>query len=190
VGQPEPQSRQATGVKIGEVTPDSAVIWTRRTLRAGRLADGILRRGAGKNARAPEPGEDVNRFEGSCPGGNGYVRLVIEPASGRGRKQTLDWVEVAPEQDYTHQFRIAGLQPATAYRYFVETREGRGDRADSPFGGQFSTAPPTDSRVPAHFALISCQKYSETDRPDGFHMYEALSRVKPAFFVSCGDNVY
>jgi alkaline phosphatase D len=37
---------------------------------------------------------------------------------------------------------------------------------------------------------MSCQKYSQTDRPDGFHIYESLERVKPEFFVSCGDNVY
>ena len=80
--QEDTQSRQATGVKIGEVTPDSAVIWARRTASASRLADGILRRGAGKNARAPRQGEDVNRFEGACPGGSGYVRLIVEPAAG------------------------------------------------------------------------------------------------------------
>ena len=44
-GQEDSQSRQATGVKIGEVTSDSAVIWTRLTASANRLADGIVRRG-------------------------------------------------------------------------------------------------------------------------------------------------
>ena len=189
-GRQDPQSRQASGVRIGEMTPDSAVIWTRRTASANRLADGILRRGAGKNARAPQPGEDVNRFEGACPGGNGYVRLIIEPVSGRGPKRSFDWVEVNPERDYTHQFRVPGLEPATSYRYVVETREGRTKRVDSPLGGQFRTAPTAGSDAPVHFALTSCQKYSETDRRDGFHMYEALERVRADFFVSCGDNVY
>jgi alkaline phosphatase D len=57
-------------------------------------------------------------------------------------------------------------------------------------GGQFRTAPPLASPAPIYFALTSCQKYSETDRPDGFHMYDSLERLKPDFFVSCGDNVY
>jgi alkaline phosphatase D len=188
--QPASESRQATGIKIGEVTPDSAVIWTRRTATAGRLADGILRRGAGKNARAPLPGEDVNRFEGACPGGAGDVRLIVEATSGRARKKTLDWVEVSSEQDYTHHFRVSGLKPATAFRYFVETRAGRGKRVDAAFGGQFRTAPLSATAAPVHFALTSCQKYSETDRPDGFHVYDSLQRLKPDFFVSCGDNVY
>ena len=42
---------------------------------------------------------------------------------------------------------------------------------------------------PIYFALTSCQKYSETDRADGFHIYESLQRAAPNFFVSCGDNV-
>src|SRR5688572_10627076 len=108
--QEDTQSRQATGVKVGEVTPDSAVIWARRTTSANRLADGILRRGAGKNARAPAPGEDVNRFEGACPGGSGYMRLIVEPVASRGRKRTFDWVEVNPDRDYTQQFRLSGLE--------------------------------------------------------------------------------
>ena len=187
--QPEAQTRQATGVKVGEVTPDAAVIWTRRTASAGRLVDGILRKGAGKNARAPEPGADVNRFEGACPGGDGYIRLIVEAASGRSRKKTSSWMDVNPEQDFTYQFRVSGLEPSTVYRYVVETR-GDSKRVDSPVGGRFRTAPAESVAVPIHFALTSCQKYSETDRPDGFHMYEALAKVNADFFVSCGDNVY
>jgi alkaline phosphatase D len=189
-GQQDSQSRQATGVKIGEVTPDSVVIWARRTASANRLADGIVRRGAGKNASAPQPGQDVNRFEGACPGGNGYMRLIVEPVSGRGRKRTIDWVELNPDRDYTEHFRVSGLEPASSYRYIVESREGRSRRVDAPLGGQFRTAPAVASNAPIHFALTSCQKYSETDRPDGFHMYESLAKVNADFFVSCGDNVY
>lgn len=189
-GQQDAQSHQATGVKIGEVTPDSAVIWARRTAGANRLADGILRKGAGKNAQPPEPGADVGHFEGACPGGTGYMRLLVEPVAIRGRKHTSDWVEVNPDNDYSYQFRITGLEPASLYRYTVETREAKGRRADAPLGGSFRTAPPASLDAPIHFALTSCQKYSETDRPDGFHMYESLRKVKADFFVSCGDNVY
>jgi alkaline phosphatase D len=99
-------------------------------------------------------------------------------------------VEVNPDTDYTHQFRISGLSPATAYRYSVETREARGKKEDAPLQGTFRTAPVAASDAPIYFALTSCQKYSQTDRPDGFHMYESLGRLKPDFFVSCGDNVY
>jgi alkaline phosphatase D len=164
---PDAGSTQATGIKIGEVTSESAVIWTRRTAKAGRLTDGIVRRGGGKNAIPPEPGADPNVFEGACPGGNGYVRLVVEPVSSRGRKRTFGWEEVNPADDFVRQFRVDGLDPAAGYRFSVETREARGKREDSPLTGEFRTAPIATADVPIYFALTSCQKYSETDRPDG-----------------------
>ena len=39
------ESRQATGVRVGEVTTDSAVVWMRVTAQAARNKDGIVRRG-------------------------------------------------------------------------------------------------------------------------------------------------
>lgn len=189
-GKQETSFRQATGVRIGEVTPDSAVIWTRRTSGSERLVDGILRKGSGKNAIPAKPEEDVNSFEGACPGGKGYVRLVVEPAAGRRGRRTLEWIELNSDHDYTHQFRVSGLTPATAYRFSVETRETRSKREDAPLTGEFRTAQTSAGKTPVYFALTSCQKYSETDRPDGFHIYDSLQRLKPDFFVSCGDNVY
>jgi alkaline phosphatase D len=177
-------------VKVGEITPDSAVIWTRRTARATRLDEGIPRRGDGKQAAAPQPGEDVSKFEGACPGGAGYTRVVIEPVSGRGRKRALDWVEGNPELDFAQQFRVSGLEPGASYRFAVETRAARGKREDAAITGEFRTAPPSSSNAPVRFALTSCQKYCKMDRADGFQIYKSLERLKPDFFVSCGDNVY
>ena len=39
------ESHQATGVKVGEVTPSSALIWARLTAHPARNAEGPLRRG-------------------------------------------------------------------------------------------------------------------------------------------------
>ncbi len=39
------ESRQATGVKVGEVTDQSAIVWVRLTDKASRRRDGIERRG-------------------------------------------------------------------------------------------------------------------------------------------------
>jgi alkaline phosphatase D len=183
-------TRQATGIRIGEVTPESAVIWTRRTAAANRLADGVLRRGHAPNARVAAPGEDVNRFEGACPGAAGYVRVRLEPASGTGRRQTLDWAELRDSADYAHQFRLEGLRPATQYRIAVETRATRGGREDEPLTGSFRTAPRPDDAAPVRFILASCQMYCRMDRTDGFSIYEAMAKAQPDFFLSCGDNVY
>src|SRR5262245_11630194 len=92
-GAPHIESRQATGLKIGEITPTSAIIWTRRTARSSRLNDGILRKGHAPNARPPAPDENVDCFEGACPGADGWMRVSVEPRSAKGGRRTLDWVE-------------------------------------------------------------------------------------------------
>ena len=42
----DPDSRQATGLKVGEVSSTGAIVWMRVTAAATRQADGELRRGA------------------------------------------------------------------------------------------------------------------------------------------------
>ncbi|MEZ5393525.1 MAG: alkaline phosphatase D family protein [Bryobacterales bacterium] len=187
---PPSNTRQASGVRVGELTPTSVVLWTRRTTAASRLADGIPRIAKAPEAKPVQPGEDITKFEGACPGAEGAVRVHLEPASARGRRRTLEWVEVRPEADHTHQFRIDGLEPDTEYVFAVETRGAAGKRADDSLTGRFRTAPREDAAAPVHFALSSCQIYCRQDRPDGFAIYRAIEKRKPAFLLSSGDNVY
>lgn len=182
--------RQATGVRVGEITPESAVVWTRRTASASRLADGIVRKGHAPAAKPVKPEEDVNKFEGACPGAEGSVRLRVEAAGGRGKRKTLGWVDVKADSDYTHQFRLQGLTADTEYTFAVETRGAAGKRADDILTGRFRTAPKETAAAPVQFALSSCQIYCRMDRPDGFAIYGAIEKRKPAFLLSCGDNVY
>src|ERR1700712_3662655 len=67
------ESHQATGVKVGEVTPDSALIWVRLTARPSRNAEGVVHRGVAKKQAAP--GKDVENFRDACPGAIGRVRV-------------------------------------------------------------------------------------------------------------------
>lgn len=188
--QPPPGARQATGVRIGEVTANSAVIWTRRTAAASRLNEGIVRKGHAPNARPVAPDEDVSRFEGACPGAPGAIQLTLEPVSGRGAKRTFGWVDVSAQTDFSHSFRIEGLTPATEYRFAVDTRAAANRKSDDILTGAFRTAPLANDASPLQFALSSCQIYCRMDRPNGFAIYEAIERRKPAFLLSCGDNVY
>jgi alkaline phosphatase D len=187
---PPDDTRQATGVKVGETTPVSAVIWTRRTKAASRLADGIVRKGHAPKAAPPGPDESVDRFEGACPGAEGSIRIHVELAAGRGKRRSLDWVDVRSENDFIHQFRLDGLEPATDYRFAVETRSAGSRRVDGMLTGSFRTAPRETDAAPLRFALSSCQIYCRMDRPDGFAIYEAIEKRRPAFLLSCGDNVY
>ncbi|MBL8179295.1 MAG: hypothetical protein JNK48_31750, partial [Bryobacterales bacterium] len=189
-GKEVPADHFATGVKVGELTPSSAVIWARRTQSAKRNDSGIVRKGGGKDAKFLEPGADIASLEGAAMGGNGYTRLMVEAVSGREKKRILPWVDLDPAADFTHQFILQDLTPATHYKFAVETSAAKGKSPDGLLTGSFRTAPRETDRVAVEFALSSCQKYSQQDRPDGFWIYDALEKAKPAFLVSCGDNVY
>jgi alkaline phosphatase D len=188
-GKETPASHFASGIKIGELTPTSAVIWTRRSNTSTRNEQGTVRKAHGKDASVLAPGTDTATLEGACPGGNGLTRLLIEPVSGRG-KRTIDWTDLDPAADFSHQFRIDGLSPATHYKFTIETREARGKREDGAVTGSFRTAPKENDSASVQFALSSCQIYCRQDRADGFWIYDSLEKLKPAFLVSCGDNVY
>ncbi len=175
---------QATGLKVGEVSPDSAIVWTRLTKEAERRADGIVRRGEPK--AFPE-GLRVEQLEGSAPGVAGEVRLrYATDKILRGAVET-EWVEVGADSDFAHQFRLGGLSPATRYHYIVETRDGG---LHAPLRGTFRTAPEPEDHADVTFAIMTCQKYSQLDHRQGFHIYDSMRRLKPDFYVTAGDIVY
>src|SRR5436189_6188907 len=72
-------SHQATGVKVGEIAPDSALIWTRRTKSSLRRADGLQ----SEEHIALPLGTDPTTLEGSCPGAAGEMRVSVSAASGK-----------------------------------------------------------------------------------------------------------
>jgi alkaline phosphatase D len=181
-------TRQATGVKVGEITPTSVVIWTRRTRSARRVENGARYRASGTEATHLAQDADVNAIEGACAGEAGYIKVTLEAQSGP--RHSKPWTPVSAEADFTHQFRIDGLRPATVYRYAVETKRTRGGRAESALVGRFRTAPLESAHAAVQFVLMTCQMYCHMDREDGFHIYDSIQKLQPDFYVSCGDNVY
>jgi alkaline phosphatase D len=184
-----PEVRQATGLRIGEITPNSAVIWARHTASLTRLDNGIVRKGHAPKATIVKPGEDVDKFEGACPGAPGAIRIFAEPVSGPGRRIAMRWQEVGPQTDFSHQFRLEGLAVDTEYRLAIETR-GSARKPEGMLTGQFRTAPDATSPTPIKFALSSCQIYCRQDRHDGYHIYPSIHRERVRFLLPCGDNVY
>src|SRR4051794_723264 len=158
--------RQATGVKVGEITPTSAVIWTRRTRSATRLDSGPRYRATGRDASHLAHGADVDAIEGACPGEAGYIQVHVEAQSGPHRRHSKSWTGVDAESDFTHQFRFEGLQPATIYRFAVETKRTRAGRAEAALAGHFRTAPAESSNAAVQFVLMTCQMYCHMDRED------------------------
>jgi len=185
---PAQESRQATGVRVGEVTADSAIVWMRVTAKAARNDAGIPRRGP---VGAPLPSDlRVADLEGACPGAAGRVRLRYGTREDLRDARATTWVEVSPQRDYSHQFVLRDLKPDTTYYYAAETAGPGGSPLHAPLGGQFRTAPPPDRYADITFTAVTCHMYQRLDHPRGFHIYEAMARLAPQFTVLTGDNVY
>jgi alkaline phosphatase D len=166
----------ANGVKIGEVTDHSVVLWTRLTLE-GQAGN-----------RVPEWTE--NHPNWTVPGQDGEVRFSLWKHGAPATKITTPWTAVTAEHDFCHQVRIDSLEPATRYDFEVLSRSGNhftvpGD----PFS--FTTAPTKDSTAPLTFTVSTCQEFELRDDPaNGHKIYQSMLRLDPAFFIQTGDTLY
>src|SRR5688572_19480818 len=179
-------SRQATGVKVGEVSDTGAIAWMRLTASGARRSDGVIRRGRPQ----PFPADlKIADLEGSCPGTPGRVRFLLSTRESLDSARTTPWQEVNAAGDFAHQFRLTDLSPDTVYYYSAETADPSG-RLHAPLQGKFRTAPRPQDPTPISFNITTCQKYSQLDHPEGFHIYDSMRRLEPRFFISAGDIVY
>ena len=181
------ESRQATGVKVGEVSDTSAIVWMRVTEKAERRRDGIERRG---RVQPLDPELKPRDLEGSSPGAHGQVRLRYGASEDLSDMVETDWVAVSAEHDYTHHFLITGLEPATVYHYSAETAGLEGAPLHQPLRGRFETAPAADQYGDVTFTVMTGQKYVSADHPDGYMFYDAMASLEPKFLVPTGDTVY
>ena len=93
----DPDSRQATGLKVGEVSSTGAIVWMRVTAAATRQADGELRRGA---VQPFAEGRSTRELEGSTPGEAGAVRLRYATSEGLTGARDTGWTVVSAARDY------------------------------------------------------------------------------------------
>jgi len=175
---------QANGVKVGEVTQTSAIIWTRLTEKPERLNDGL----AWQDAKTLPEGATLDQMEGAVPGAGGEVRVVYR----RGDENTetaTDWMPVDPERDFTRQFVLSGLEPGRKYGFRVECRAAGGP-AGPTIEGRFQTVPPADEPARVVFTVVTGQAYGDRDCPEGYKSYASMLALGPSFFAHTGDILY
>lgn len=149
-----------SGVKSGEMTDTTAIVLVRLT---------------------SAPGQDAN---GLIPGAAGEARLRYATNEQLTGGAETRWASVSPDADWSFQFRLRDLQPASRYHYRVEFRTGADASSKSSDLFSFVTAPVADSRAPVKFHLTTCQDL------DGFGTYVRMAAQRPDFCVSAGDTVY
>ncbi|MXX75082.1 MAG: alkaline phosphatase [Holophagales bacterium] len=186
----------ASGVRVGEVDAESAIVWTRTTAEPQRRSGQEI---SGRPVVTLAPGIEVSSLEGAVPGAPGELRIVLRPAApsdeagGVPVRRISGWRPTGAERDFTHQARFDGLTPNTRYLVTVEARPANG-HADGPATAietaTFRTAPASGQRLPVRFTAMTCQYYGRRDRPDGFRIYPSMATARPDFYLSIGDNVY
>jgi len=201
---------QATGFKIGEVADTSAIVWTRLTARLSanpadgpmvtiEYSDASIARSDGKQrpnrrnrkisaVRYPA-GLSAGDLRDAAPGAQGQVRVLYTTSGGSGWSET-PWHAVDSDRDFTHQFKLDGLQPNTRYLVRVESRTTEDSPNGDALDGRFLTAPAADDPARVVFTVSTGQRFPEKDEPDGFRIYSKMLELDPSFFVHTGDIVY
>jgi alkaline phosphatase D len=184
-----PAAHLASGIKVGEVTDRSAIVWARLTAAATRV-DGLKVKGKAAKADPPKF-DDVDKLDGACPGAAGRLRLRYGLKADLSDAKTVGWVEVGDKTDFMHQFAIDGLQTDSTIHFAIDTAEpGANGVMHGSLAGSFRTAPAADKSTPVTFAIVTCQGYTDIDHADGFHIYPSIAALDPRFVAFTGDNVY
>lgn len=192
---------QATGIKIGEVTCDSAIVWLRLTAHSERIGEkggmpqvlyldsetGKYKSMKGRPNATPKvifpEGKSVSTIEGAVPGKNGKLRVHYK-TSEETEWQKTEWQDVDSKQDFTKQIRLDGLKSNANYEIRTESESG------NVVEGKFQTAPHEDEKTRTLFTVSTGQAYNDIDSPEGFKIYPSMLKLKPQFFVHTGDIVY
>ncbi|HRJ07315.1 MAG TPA: alkaline phosphatase D family protein [Prosthecobacter sp.] len=187
---PAPATHQATGVRVGEATDHSAIVWVRLTENGERNNEGFVFPKKGKKAKPVPVNLPVKDIEGACPGMAGRLRLRYGLKVDLSDAVETEWVGVSAATDFIHHFHLANLKPGSTYHYVSETAGAEGEPAHRGFSGRFHTAPSPDSTTPVRFCVMTCQGYPDRDHADGHPIYPSMSALDPQFISMTGDLVY
>ena len=173
----------ALGFKVGEVTDTSAIVWTRLT-KVAKANPAKL----GENPPRSVPDSEIANLPGAVPGMAGSAMLAVSTKPDFADAKSYS-AQVSADTDFTHQWRLADLRPATKYYLRVTSVDASGGES-AKVEGSFTTAPTREVWQDVKFAIMSCQTHKDRDDNDGMHIYPAMSKQDLDFYVATGDNVY
>ncbi|MDA0765308.1 MAG: alkaline phosphatase D family protein [Verrucomicrobia bacterium] len=169
----------ADGVKIGEVTDTSAVLWVRLTERPE--AD-----------RRIDQWDDQEPKQWSVPGAAGGLSIML---SHLGTVLAPEHPEVSKKTDFCHQFSLTDLKPDSEYLFAIHGVAIAGAKntelETASITGSFRTAPAPAADQPVTFVVSTCQDFPRRDDlANGHKIYKSMLTLKPSFFVQTGDTLY
>ena len=190
-GKPLPPVYAAQGVMVGEVTAESALVQLRLT-----ASDKLVER-------------DV-------PGAAGFVRFVLNRTEApNGTPGVPQVVEAVADNDFIARASFTGLMPGQEYwcQTYIGPTNNPGNAGP---WVSFRTLPGAEQATKLSFVVVTGMNYAKfhgddridlkehlkqnntelpppykgADKPLGYPALETILKLKPAFFVGTGDNVY
>lgn len=180
----------ANGIKIGEVSATTVIIWTRLTKNAERNVDGKPFPVNVNKARRSAKFADLNEMEASVQGAKGEVRITFWPIERESQKKSTAWLAVDKDGDSTRQFLLSDLSPGSRYALVAQGRSPGGKNATCEIEGAFDTAPRATMPARISFTVVTGQDYPRRDSENGHQIYPVMQKLKPSFFVHTGDIEY
>lgn len=187
-----PAAELGMGFRVGEVTQNSAIVWTRVTRDAERVWDGYRepnKRPQRQQEYVPSEVPVADR-DGEIVGAAGEVRVLYGPAGRLGELDASEWTPVDAEDDFIHQFSLTGLQPNTIYEVVVEARDVGAMERSASVSGSFGTPADADTWQDVSFGVVTGQSYWDLDDRQGYNIYPAMQAFDLDFLVPTGDTVY
>jgi alkaline phosphatase D len=178
----------ASGVKVGEVDENSAIIWTRLTKEKVAKFDRLAIFTEGLTLKQKDT---IKMPLDVVTGMNGEARVLYWVKGKVAEKIQTDWVKVAAENDFIHHYKIKNLKPDNRYEYVVEARKNSSAKTSVEMTGEFKTAPTKEEAVPVRFIVTTCQAIRSIDSgAEGHIAYKQMLDTNPDFFVHTGDILY
>jgi alkaline phosphatase D len=159
----------STGIKTGEVSQTTAIIWSRLT------------------SNTPK-GSNLN--ERSTLGVPGSVQVSYWPEGAQQEMIELQPIAVDKQKDFTCQIMLSDLKPNTQYIAKVSALSESGLKGQE-LTAKFKTAPNPDQVTDIEAVVVTCQGHQTIDDPDKGHWaYLHMLTHQPDFFIHTGDVVY
>ncbi len=185
----------ANGIKIGEVTPNSVIIWSRATgvkepnMQGAKFERNKNPKNISPNFNPLPAGSSLEQMEGAVPGTTGRIRLILRDT--KGNKTATEWKNADEQKNFTCGFKISGLESGTRYEVTAQVSPSMFGKVTDEVEGGFCSAPGPNEVVPILCTSLSCQSWwDRDDRRRGFKVYDSMLRLEPDFFVHTGDFVY
>ena len=198
----------ATGIKIGEVTQNEAIVWVRLTERPERVANDapmpeiryidpvsgeLIERPSGRPSLTPvvryPSGYSIKNIQGAVFGSEGKARLKYK-LKNEANWTSLDWQTVDSEADCTTQFKLFNLTAGESYEIKLEASTLKGNSVSDSIRGEFKTAPSAEVPSDVNFIVTTGTSYPDVDSKTGYKLYPSSLKLDPEFFVHTGDIVY